>query len=93
PDPIRLSHLIGYEHQRRQVIENTEQFLAGFPANNLLLYGERGTGKSSTIKALIHEYGEAGLRLIEVAKQDLIFFPGTPGKTQGKGPAFYNFYR
>ncbi|HHX51047.1 MAG TPA: ATP-binding protein [Clostridia bacterium] len=91
PDPIRLSHLIGYEYQRRQVVENTEQFLAGFPANNLLLYGERGTGKSSTIKALVHEYGVAGLRLIEVAKQDLIFFPELLGKLKGRAQRFIIF--
>jgi predicted AAA+ superfamily ATPase len=71
PDPIRLSNLIGYEAQRQQVVSNTEQFINGFSANNLLLYGERGTGKSSTIKALVHEYGERGLRMVEMAKQDL----------------------
>lgn len=75
PDPIRLSHLIGYETQRQQVINNTEQFVKGFPANNLLLYGDRGTGKSSTIKALVHEYGHQGLRMIEMAKQDLHKLP------------------
>lgn len=71
PDPIRLSNLIGYESQRQRVISNTEQFINGFSANNLLLYGERGTGKSSTIKALVHEYGDRGLRMVEMAKQDL----------------------
>lgn len=75
PDPIRLSNLIGYEAQRQQVISNTEQFVKGFPANNLLLYGDRGTGKSSTIKALVHEYGPQGLRMIEMAKQDLHKLP------------------
>src|SRR5690606_9095348 len=67
PDPIRLSHLIGYETQRQQVIRNTEQFIKGYPANNLLLYGDRGTGKSSTVKALIHEYGNRGLRMVEMS--------------------------
>lgn len=75
PDPIRLSNLIGYETQRKQVISNTEQFVKGFPANNLLLYGDRGTGKSSTIKALVHEYGRQGLRMIEMAKHDLHKLP------------------
>jgi len=75
PDPIRLSHLIGYERQRQQVVRNTEQFVRGFPANNLLLYGDRGTGKSSTIKALVHEFGPRGLRVVEVAKQDLDRLP------------------
>jgi predicted AAA+ superfamily ATPase len=71
PDPIRLANLIGYEAQRQQVVSNTEQFINGFSANNLLLYGERGTGKSSTIKALVHEYGEQGLRMVEMSKQDI----------------------
>lgn len=75
PDPIRLANLVGYEFQRGQVISNTEQFVKGFSANNLLLYGDRGTGKSSTIKTLIHEYGNEGLRMVEMAKQDLIKLP------------------
>jgi len=69
-DPIKLENLIGYETERQAVIQNTEQFLHGFPANNLLLYGERGTGKSSTIKALLNRYGSQGLRLIELSKYD-----------------------
>ncbi|OPZ74767.1 MAG: hypothetical protein BWY80_00450 [Firmicutes bacterium ADurb.Bin456] len=75
PDPIRFTDLIGYQDQRRQVVENTEKFLAGFPANNLLLYGDRGTGKSSTVKALLNQYGEQGLRLVEVPKGSLGDFP------------------
>ena len=68
PDPTRLSDLIGYHSQKQTILQNTEQFLAGLPANNLLLYGEKGTGKSSMIKALIHEYGDRKLRLIEMFK-------------------------
>jgi predicted AAA+ superfamily ATPase len=75
PDPITLDDLIGYADQRRVVRRNTEHFLAGLPANNLLLYGERGTGKSSTVKALLNAYGERGLRLVEVAKSALGDFP------------------
>ncbi|MGI6035486.1 MAG: ATP-binding protein [Limnochordia bacterium] len=75
PDPIRLADLIDYEEQRRVVLRNTEKFLRGLPANNVLLYGDRGTGKSSTVKALLHEYGSRGLRLVEVAKQMLGDFP------------------
>lgn len=66
PDPVRLENLIGYGNERAQVIQNTERLLAGFPAGNLLLYGDRGTGKSSTVKALIHRYGLQGLRIIEI---------------------------
>jgi predicted AAA+ superfamily ATPase len=67
-DPIRLSDLIGYELERELVVRNTEHFVAGHAANNVLLYGDRGTGKSSTVKALLNEYADRGLRLIEVPK-------------------------
>ncbi len=74
-DPIRLADLIGDTQQRQMIIRNTLQFLAGLPANNVLLYGDRGTGKSSTIKALINEYADRGLRLIEVPRNQLKDFP------------------
>lgn len=75
PDPIRLSDFIGYEEQRFEVIKNTEKFVKGFSANNVLLYGDRGTGKSSTVKAIGNEYSESGLRIIEVSKKHLTDFP------------------
>ena len=75
PDPIRLAHLVGYERERELVVQNTEQFLAGFAANSVLLYGDRGTGKSSTVKALLNEHAERGLRLVEVGRDDLGDFP------------------
>jgi predicted AAA+ superfamily ATPase len=75
PDPIRLEQLVGYERERELVVQNTEQFLAGYPANSVLLYGDRGTGKSSTVKALLNEHAERGLRLVEVARDDLADFP------------------
>lgn len=75
PDPIKLMDLVGYEKQREQVIRNTTQFMKGFPGNNLLIYGDRGTGKSSTIKALVHEFGPKGLRMIEMTKMDLKELP------------------
>jgi predicted AAA+ superfamily ATPase len=71
PDDVRLSNLIAYDSERAPLIRNTERFIAGYPAHHVLLYGERGTGKSSTVKALLHEYGDRGLRLVEVAKDDL----------------------
>ena len=71
PDPVRLKDLIGYESQKQEIIQNTENFLKGIPANNLLLYGARGTGKSSTVKAILNEYADEGLRLIEVDKEQL----------------------
>ncbi|WP_010263402.1 ATP-binding protein [Treponema primitia] len=71
PDPIRLTDLSGYEDQRSIVTANTLRFLEGKIANNLLLYGDRGTGKSATVKAVCNEYTERGLRLIEVRKERL----------------------
>ena len=62
---------MGYETERELLLRNTEHFLAGYPANNVLLYGDRGTGKSSTIKALLSAYGDRGLRLVEVPKAQL----------------------
>lgn len=74
-DPIRLQDLLGIAEQKRQLIDNTERFLSGLPANNALLWGARGTGKSSLIKALLNEYHGRGLRIIEVDKQDLLYLP------------------
>ena len=71
PDPIRLEELVGNDAAKEAVVRNTEQFLQGLPANNLLLYGNRGTGKSSTVKALLHRFGDRGLRLVEVSRLDL----------------------
>ncbi|MGA1602443.1 MAG: ATP-binding protein [Prochlorothrix sp.] len=71
PDPVRLEELVGYEQPKAQLIQNTEFLLAGQPALNVLLYGSRGAGKSSLVKALVPEYGPRGLRLLEVMKQQL----------------------
>ncbi len=71
PDPIQLGDLVGLEREKNIVSENTEHFLAGLPSNNVLLYGNRGTGKSSMVKALLNSYVKKGLRLVEVAKNDL----------------------
>jgi predicted AAA+ superfamily ATPase len=75
PDPIRLDQLVGYERERELVLQNTEHLLAGYPANSVLLYGDRGTGKSSTVKALLNEHAARGLRLVEVSRDDLADFP------------------
>lgn len=71
---VTLSHLIGYELQKQQLVDNTEAFVEGRKANNCLLFGDSGTGKSTCIKAVLNQYYEKGLRLIEVYKhqfQDL----------------------
>ena len=75
PDPVRLDDLIGDAYQRGLIVRNTEHFLAGLPANNVLLYGDRGTGKSSTVKALLNAYADRGLRLLEVSRGHLGDFP------------------
>ncbi|MGI5978239.1 MAG: ATP-binding protein [Oscillospiraceae bacterium] len=75
PDPQRLSELYGYAAERRDIILNTKALLAGRPANNVLLYGDAGTGKSSTVKAIANEYAKDGLRLIQVEKSLLHHIP------------------
>src|SRR5687767_5284551 len=72
---IDLKDLCGIDEQKQRVEENTRQFVEGYPANNVLLTGARGTGKSSLVKALLNRYAPRGLRLIEVEKQDLIDLP------------------
>ena len=72
---IVLSDLIGYEEQKKQLVQNTEAFLNGMPANNVLLYGDAGTGKSSSIKSLLNMYYDKGLRMIEVYKYDFKYLP------------------
>lgn len=75
PDRIELGSLKGYEKIRQPVVDNTIAFVEGLPANNCLLYGDRGTGKSSTVKALLNEYYSKGLRLIELPKAYLNEYP------------------
>lgn len=75
PDPVRLEDLFAYDNERAPLLRNTERFLRGLPAHHALLYGERGTGKSSTVKALLHAYGDRGLRLVEIARNDLADLP------------------
>ncbi len=75
PDQQRLCELPGYEKERAKIIANTEALLEGRPANNVLLYGDAGTGKSSAIKAIANEYRERGLRLVEVKKNQLFQIP------------------
>lgn len=73
-EDVCLDDLIGYEIQKQKIVENTEAFVAGRKANNALLFGDSGTGKSTTIKAIINEYYDQGLRMIEIYKhqfQDL----------------------
>lgn len=75
PDTQRLSELYGYERERSAVMNNTLALLDGKPAQNVLLYGDAGTGKSSTVKAIANELAPRGLRLIEVTKEQLRDIP------------------
>lgn len=72
---MRLSDLIGVDGQREQLARNTRQFVAGLPANHALLWGARGTGKSSLVRALLAEHAQAGLRLIEIERDHLADLP------------------
>lgn len=72
-DHTTLDELLGIEEQKEVMISNTRQFLAGLPANNALLWGSRGTGKSSLVKALLNKYAAEGLRVIQVEKEDLVY--------------------
>ena len=75
PHTFPLNRLAAVDTQMQRLVRNTEQFLEGRPANNVLMSGARGTGKSSLVKALLHEYAARGLRLIEVDKTDLVSLP------------------
>jgi len=75
PAQIQLAHLKNIERQKKIIEANTRQFIAGRPANNVLLTGARGTGKSSLIKACLNQFAKKGLRLIEVDKTDLVDLP------------------
>jgi predicted AAA+ superfamily ATPase len=74
-DPVQLADLLGIERQKQVLDENTRQFVRGFPSNNVLLWGSRGTGKSSLVRALLNTYAAQGLRVIQVDKDDLIYLP------------------
>lgn len=91
PDPVQVNQLAGYEYQRDALIKNTEFLLAGYPALHVLLYGSRGSGKSSLVKGLLHEYQSRQLRIIEVAKSDLQALPTILEQLRGAVQKFIIF--
>jgi len=91
PDPIQLSNLISYEREQTLLKANTERFLAGLAAHDALLYGAPGTGKSSTVKALVNAYADQGLRLVEVRKEYISDLPRIVAQLRGRAPRFLLF--
>ena len=75
PDPVQLANLAAYDEPRQRLVQNTEFLLQGYPALHVLLYGSRGSGKSSLVKALVNEYGDRGLRLIQIDKASMTALP------------------
>ncbi|MCC8069736.1 MAG: ATP-binding protein [Ruminococcus sp.] len=75
PDDTTLEQLIGYERERKIVIDNTKALIDGKPASNILLYGDAGTGKSSTVKAVVNRFADRGLRIIQMQKKDIHDIP------------------
>ncbi|MHC5735832.1 ATP-binding protein [Nostoc sp.] len=90
-DPIKLSALVGYESQKDALLKNTEFLLSGEMALHVLLYGSRGSGKSSLVKSLLNEYSNRSLRLLEVAKSDLKDLPEIVEHLRGVSQKFIIF--
>jgi len=91
PDPINLSEIVGYEWQKETLVQNTEFLLQGYRALHVLLYGSRGSGKSSIVKGLLNQYAHQGLRLVEVPKSQLRELPSILEQLQGVPQKFIIF--
>ncbi len=89
PDPQELMHV---DRQKKVLFRNTEQFVRGLPANDVLLWGERGTGKSSLVKSLLKPYGAQGLRIVQVQKSDIPSLSDLYGILRGREQRFILFF-
>lgn len=87
-EDIRLNDLVGYEIQKKKLIENTEAFVYGRKANNVLLFGDSGTGKSSSVKAILNEYYDKGLRMIEIYKHQIEDLPSVIAQVKNRNYKF-----
>ncbi len=88
PHRIELAELRGIEVQKSELLRNTRQFVAGLPANNALLWGSRGTGKSSLVKGMLHTFAQQGLRILEVDRHELVDLPDILDRLHGR-PEFF----
>ena len=91
PDVYDLDDLVGVDRVVAKLVANTEQFVAGHPSNHVLLYGDRGTGKSSAVKGLLGRFADRGLRIVEVQKNDLIQLPRVLAGLHGAPQRFLLF--
>lgn len=91
PDEAQLANLVGQERQQARLTKNIERFLAGLPAQDMLLYGPPGTGKSSTVKALVNAYSDQGLSLVEVSKEDIGALPTVAAQLRERAPHYVLF--
>jgi hypothetical protein len=91
PQTIALDDLVAIDAQKKTIDQNTRQFVAGLPANNVLLTGSRGTGKSSLVKAMLGRYARKGLRVIEVDKSDLVDLPDIAERIAARPERFIVF--
>ena len=86
-----LKDLVGYELQKKMLVDNTEAFVEGKPANNVLLYGDAGTGKSTSVKAILNEYYDRGLRMIEIYKHDFKYLARVVNEIKNRNYRFIIF--
>ena len=91
PHLIKLDDLHNIDAQKAEIVRNTAQFVQGYTANNVLLTGARGTGKSSVVKALLSQFSQDGLRVVEVDKQDLTDLPQITALLRGRAERFIVF--